>query len=164
VHRALQPLNDNERLTALDHLKVWSGDTGIARTSHLCISVDEATALNKNELIEIGAHTSTHPALPSVPEDVQRREIRESKAELERLLGTPIVNFAYPYGQFSESTTAIVREESFVSACSTRASALYADADVFALPRLKVGDWNATTFEAMLAKMLSNDQDSRAAS
>jgi peptidoglycan/xylan/chitin deacetylase (PgdA/CDA1 family) len=154
VHRALQPLNDKERLVALDQLKVWSGDTGIARTSHLCLSVDEARALNKIDLIDIGAHTSTHPALPSISEHVQRREIRESKVELERLLGAPVANFAYPYGQFVERTTAIVREEGFLSACSTRSSALYEDADLFALPRLKVSDWNAATFEAILEKIL----------
>jgi peptidoglycan/xylan/chitin deacetylase (PgdA/CDA1 family) len=154
VHRALQPLSDPERLTALDHLKAWSGDPGIARTSHLCLSVGEVKALNKIDLIEIGAHTSTHRALLSVPEDIQREEIRESKASLERLLGKPVVSFAYPYGQFSERTATIVREEGFVSACSTRPSALYDDADLFTLPRLKVGDCNATTFEATLAQTL----------
>lgn len=160
VHRTLQPLNDTERLSALDHLRDWSGDTGIARASHLCVSVDEAKALSKIDLIEIGAHTSTHLALPSVPENIQRQEIRDSKADLERLLGAGVVNFAYPYGQFAERTVAIVREEGFVSACSTRPSALFDDADLFALPRLKIGDWNATTFEAVLAQMLSIQPDS----
>jgi peptidoglycan/xylan/chitin deacetylase (PgdA/CDA1 family) len=164
VHRALQPLDDNERLIALDHLKAWSGDTGIARTSHLCVSPDEANALNKVDLIEIGAHTSTHRALPNVSEDVQRREIRQSKAELERLLGTPVVNFAYPYGQFTQRIATIVREEKFVSACSTRPSPFYEDADLFALPRLKVGDWDAPTFEAMLGQVLSNGRNSGAKS
>jgi peptidoglycan/xylan/chitin deacetylase (PgdA/CDA1 family) len=159
VHRALQPLTDADRLFALDHLKVWSGDDGIARTSHLCLSVDEATALNKSELIEIGAHTCTHRALPSAGEDIQRHEIRESRTNLERLLGTPVMNFAYPYGQFSARTAEIVREEGFVSACSTRASALYEDANLFALPRLKVGNWDAPTFQAMLGRMLASKHD-----
>ena len=164
VHRALQPLHDADRLLALDRLKVWSGDTGIARTSHLCLTLDEVTALNKFDLIEIGAHTSTHRALPSAPEGIQRHEIRDSKADLERILCTPVVNFAYPYGLVGERTAVIVREEGFVSACSTRPSALYDDADLFALPRLKVGDWNATTFKAMLAQMLSIEHASKPSS
>jgi peptidoglycan/xylan/chitin deacetylase (PgdA/CDA1 family) len=160
VHRALQPLDDSERVAALDHLKAWSDDSGLARTSHLCVSVGEVKALNKIDLIEIGAHTSTHRALPSIPEDIQRQEIRDSKVDLERLLGSPVANFAYPYGAFSERTADIVRQEGFVSACSTSPSALYNDVDPFALPRLKVGDWDATTFEATVAQMLFNEQGS----
>jgi peptidoglycan/xylan/chitin deacetylase (PgdA/CDA1 family) len=154
VHRVLQPLDDVERLKALDDIGLWSGDAGGARPSHLCVSPDEAMALKSSDLIELGAHTVTHLALSGLPEEAQRQEIRQSKADLERLLGTPVLNFAYPYGQYSEGTAALVREEGFVSACSTQAGVLTEHSDLFALPRVKIGDWDAKRFEATLAQWL----------
>jgi peptidoglycan/xylan/chitin deacetylase (PgdA/CDA1 family) len=154
VHRVLQPLDDVMRLKALDDISVWSGDAGSARPSHLCVSPDEAVALKSSDLIELGAHTVTHRVLSGLPEEAQRQEIRQSKADLERLLGTPVLNFAYPYGQYSERTAALVREEGFVSACSTQAGVLTEDSDLFALPRVKIGDWDAKRFEATLAQWL----------
>jgi peptidoglycan/xylan/chitin deacetylase (PgdA/CDA1 family) len=115
---------------------------------------DEAVALKNSDLIELGAHTVTHRVLSGLPEEAQRQEIRQSKADLERLLGTPVLNFAYPYGQYSERTAALVREEGFVSACSTQAGVLTEDSDLFALPRVKIGDWDAKRFEATLAQWL----------
>lgn len=161
VHSALLPLDEVERLKALDDISVWSGNAGSARPSHLCISPNEVMALKSSDLIELGAHTVTHSALSGLPEEAQRQEIRQSKADLERLLGTPVLNFAYPYGQYSERTAALVREEGFISACSNQAGVLTEDSDLFALPRLKIGDWDAKRFEATLARWLPAEPRSR---
>jgi peptidoglycan/xylan/chitin deacetylase (PgdA/CDA1 family) len=163
VHRVLQPLDDVDRLKALDDISVWSGDAGSARPSHLCISPDEVMALKSSDLIELGAHTVTHSALSTLPEEAQRQEIQQSKTDLERLLGTPVLNFAYPYGQYSARTAALVREEGFISACSTQAGVLTADSDLFALPRVKIGDWDAKRFEATLAQWLPSEPRSHVA-
>lgn len=61
----------------------------------------------RRELIELGAHTVTHTALPALPEASQREEIRQCKPELEQLLGRPVTSFAYPYGQYAAETAAL---------------------------------------------------------
>jgi peptidoglycan/xylan/chitin deacetylase (PgdA/CDA1 family) len=46
----------------------------------------------------IGAHTRTHPVLSLASEEEARREIVDSKAEIERVLERPVWAFAYPFG------------------------------------------------------------------
>ncbi len=61
--------------------------------------------LNSNEVrqmsqagMTIGAHTMSHPALSQCSEAESRREIQESKVQLERVLGQSVWAFAYPFG------------------------------------------------------------------
>jgi peptidoglycan/xylan/chitin deacetylase (PgdA/CDA1 family) len=63
------------------------------------------TLLNVRELqqlarsgMSVGAHTMSHPVLAQCTEDEARREIIESKAELERVLAQPVWALAYPFG------------------------------------------------------------------
>ncbi len=48
--------------------------------------------------MSIGAHTRTHPVLSLCDDEEARREISESKIEIERALGQPVWAFAYPFG------------------------------------------------------------------
>lgn len=90
------------------------------------------------EGIGIGSHTLTHPRLPSLDADTARREIAESKARLEDLLGAPVVHFAYPYGAFGERERLLATEAGYELACATRAGFNRAGADRFALRRIEV--------------------------
>jgi peptidoglycan/xylan/chitin deacetylase (PgdA/CDA1 family) len=47
--------------------------------------------------IEFGSHTVTHPKLYELSEENIRRELEESKSELEIKLGEPVNSFAYPF-------------------------------------------------------------------
>ncbi|MGB6325500.1 MAG: polysaccharide deacetylase family protein, partial [Methylocella sp.] len=77
----------------LNDLSDWGGVTMRARESHRCLSPDDVMAPARRELIELGAHTVTHPALPALPEASQREEIRQCKPEQEQLLGRPVTSF-----------------------------------------------------------------------
>jgi peptidoglycan/xylan/chitin deacetylase (PgdA/CDA1 family) len=46
----------------------------------------------------IGSHTRTHPVLAMSSDEAARREIHESKIEIERALGKTVWAFAYPFG------------------------------------------------------------------
>ncbi len=46
----------------------------------------------------IGAHTRSHPILSLSSEEEARREVQESKIEIERALGRTVWAFAYPFG------------------------------------------------------------------
>lgn len=49
-------------------------------------------------LVEIGAHTVTHPALAKLDAAAAAQEMSESRARLERETGRRVRHFAYPYG------------------------------------------------------------------
>ena len=150
VHRVLQPLGEDERCDVLDRLRRWARVAVDIRESHRCLSPDEIVALGRMRLIEIGAHTATHPVLPVLSEDSQREEIRQSKLYLEHLLGRAVTSFAYPYGQYAPATVALVRQEGLFSACSTQSGLLSQQSDLFRLPRVRVENWDGERFDRML--------------
>ena len=47
---------------------------------------------------EIGSHGYAHAPLNGVSADAAAREIEESKAALEAVVGTEVTSFAWPYG------------------------------------------------------------------
>lgn len=102
---------------------------GIKATFYICPEDREfpaADLLSPEEVrelavdFEIGAHTLTHPHLDRLDETAARREICDSKDRLERILGTPLSSFCYPYGDYNEETKRLVREAGFKSARSVR--------------------------------------------
>ena len=100
----------------------------------------EIIALDTGSLIEIGAHTSTHPSLTTQSRAVQEREIRSSKDLLEDVLGHPIDGFSYPHGHFDRSTVRLVQEAGFSRACTTESAPTTARTDPFKIPRISVDD------------------------
>lgn len=87
---------------------------------------------------EIGAHTMTHVRLPDVPLPEAAREIRESKATLEQVLGTEVVSFAYPYGSLDEATKQVVREAGFAFGVATDTGGMHLEDDRFQVFRVNM--------------------------
>ncbi len=113
----------------------------------------EIRALAASPVVEIGAHTVTHPVLARLPADEQWSEIEESKRRLEAVLGSSVQAFAYPYGArgcYTRETAELVREAGFALACSTRPGRVKRRANRFALPRMAVGNWSAAAFRRWL--------------
>lgn len=144
----LRPLINADRAAALEQLAQWSAADGGDAPRPL--TREQALTLAASPLIEIGAHSMTHAALSTLSPAAQHHEIAQSKAQLEALVGQPVKSFAYPFGDQSADTAALVRAAGFVSSCTTQANVIRAGADVFQLPRMAVGDGDATT----LAKTL----------
>ncbi len=59
--------------------------------------------------IEFGAHSRTHPDLTKLSAIECRDEVAGSKRELSALLGSPVVSFAYPYGELNAAVCDVVR-------------------------------------------------------
>lgn len=55
---------------------------------------------------EIGGHTITHADLVTLSPSERTRELTQSKADLEALIGAPVTSFASPYGSFNASVLA----------------------------------------------------------
>jgi peptidoglycan/xylan/chitin deacetylase (PgdA/CDA1 family) len=56
--------------------------------------------------LDIGSHTVTHPWLPRLGPDELARELVESRATLEELLGTTVTSLAYPTGGWNAAVRA----------------------------------------------------------
>ncbi|MCX6800315.1 MAG: polysaccharide deacetylase family protein [Candidatus Falkowbacteria bacterium] len=114
---------------------------------------DELRRLAKNSLIEIGAHTITHPHLSSLPFKIQKHEIEESKKILEVILDKPVISFSYPFGRkedFNSDTVRIIKEAGFEIACSTIEGRITNDSTLLSVPRRVVRNWDMSVFKKYL--------------
>jgi peptidoglycan/xylan/chitin deacetylase (PgdA/CDA1 family) len=150
VWQVLQPLTEDERHPVLDAISAWAGAEPALRESHRPLEGHELQTLALSDVIEIGAHTVTHPRLSVHPLAMQAEEIRASKTQLEKWLDRPVTSFAYPYGDFLEETPSLVRDAGFACACTTREGSVRWGANCLALPRVQVEDWDGHEFRKRL--------------
>ena len=82
------------------------------------LSWDQVRMLDRAGMT-IGGHTLDHENLAGLPPEQQRRQIVDSKVQIEQELGHPIYHFAYPYGAYNDTTIELVKEAGYNSAVST---------------------------------------------
>jgi peptidoglycan/xylan/chitin deacetylase (PgdA/CDA1 family) len=144
----------DERLRAVTELIRWASVDPNARATHRPLSERELRALATDELVTIGAHSLTHPALSALPVEVQEQELTGAKARLETLLGKPVTAFSYPQGRASPTLQHRVEQSGYDFACGSRSDALTNRSEVYHLPRVSVRDWDAPRFGAFLKRRL----------
>lgn len=94
--------------------------------------------LARDPLIEIGAHTVTHPRISSLAPDEALAELEGARVRLNQRLGIDVVHFAFPYGRAGDCGPrdfALAREAGFLSAATTRKGLVRGGQDHFSLPR-----------------------------
>lgn len=117
------------------------------------LTSDELQALARDGLIEIGAHTMTHPLLSNLPVEAQQAEIAASKRRLEDVLGWPVTSFSYPFGgqsDYTADTVRLVKKVEFACACSNFPGLVTWESDPYQLPRFLVRDWDGEEFARRL--------------
>jgi peptidoglycan/xylan/chitin deacetylase (PgdA/CDA1 family) len=82
--------------------------------------------------LRIGSHTVSHPHLTGLSDADLRRELDDSKAEIEAELGKPCRELAYPYGEQDERVRAAARTAGYERAYALRGR----KGDGYALPRI----------------------------
>jgi peptidoglycan/xylan/chitin deacetylase (PgdA/CDA1 family)/glycosyltransferase involved in cell wall biosynthesis len=87
--------------------------------------------------IEFGAHSRTHADLTKLPAAELAAEISGSKNDLASILGSPVVSFAYPYGELSEAVSEFARGE-FDLAFTTERGLNYLRTDPHLLRRINI--------------------------
>jgi peptidoglycan/xylan/chitin deacetylase (PgdA/CDA1 family) len=120
------------------------------------LTLDELRRLAAGDLVDIGAHTVSHPTLSKLAPDRQREEITGSRLQLESALGRSVTSFAYPYGgerDFDQTTASIVRNAGFDHACANVASRLGRSTDLYRLPRILVRDCGGAELARTLADL-----------
>jgi peptidoglycan/xylan/chitin deacetylase (PgdA/CDA1 family) len=101
--------------------------------------MDAATVRElRREGLGIGSHTLNHVRLAQCAPAVAREEVFTSKAKLEDLLGEPVADFCYPYGDYNAGVAQMVAEAGYKTGLTClRANANYAKSPL-ELPRKAV--------------------------
>jgi peptidoglycan/xylan/chitin deacetylase (PgdA/CDA1 family) len=151
LYGILVTLADADREEALEQLR--RGATYGDRRQHRCLTENELRELASGDLVEIGAHTLTHPVLAQLPPDQQQHEIGGSRRRLEALTGKTITSFAYPYGKknhYTRHTVNTVRANGFDCACSNFGGLVTRTSNRFVLPRFQPMDWDGDQFAGVV--------------
>ena len=137
----------------LAELRAWAGVDSMGRTTHRSLSAEELGHIASGGLIEIGAHTVSHPLLSVLPEKKQLAEMRQSKCDLESILGHSISSFSYPFGYpaaYTSQTVSMAKKVGFDQACANYDGLVWPTTDRFQLPRYLVRDWDGEEFSRRL--------------
>lgn len=94
----------------------------------------------KQHKITFESHTLTHPHMPSFPQEIQHRELLESKRILEKELGYPIEYVAYPAGAFNEATKKAARDAGYKAGLTTNRGYAQNNSDLFELKRVRLSN------------------------
>jgi peptidoglycan/xylan/chitin deacetylase (PgdA/CDA1 family) len=155
VNSLLRPLTVTQRETILGGLK--TAIEGAPEPDPVCrpMTTQELRLVQDSELVELGAHTRSHPLLSSLSAEQQHAEIVGGRDRLQQILGDAVDTFAYPYGDFDTSAAQIVRAAGFDAVCTTQPGPVEAGSDLMRLPRFWVGNWNAQVFARQMEKFLA---------
>jgi len=99
IHRVLKACGNLRRRELIEQWRVRFADFLDAHSCDLSRPISKPQILEMSRGgIEFGSHTVSHPNLALATNDIVDRELADSKAYLERLLGKPVRALAYPFG------------------------------------------------------------------
>lgn len=107
---------------------------------------------------EIGFHTRGHYVLPTVDNQLLKRELSEGRAELEQLTGKPVNRLAYPHGKADQRVARAARRAGFVEAFTSEPRPVGPEADPFLLGRVDASPSGRADLALSLARALSRPQ------
>ena len=139
----------------MQKLTNWAGLESTGRVEYTPLDAMGVRSLAQGGLMEIGAHTMTHPLLSALPVEAQRTEIAQSKLRLEEILDQKVQSFSYPFGcrgDYTETTVNLLKETGFQFACTNFEGFPTAQSDPYQLPRFLVRDWGGEEFAKHLAR------------
>ncbi len=149
----LRVLAPDDREARVDELLAWAGLERAARPTHRTLTAAELADVAADGLVEIGAHTVSHPSLAALAPADRLREIVDGKAALEQRLGRPVRTFAYPFGgpaDVDAATVAEARGAGFAGAFTSVAGRARTGSPRHALPRVFVEDLDGEGFARLL--------------
>jgi len=140
----------------LDGGNVWDYEKNIAHSD--LMSPDELRGWAAAGM-EVGSHTLDHPYLPKLSPELADYQIRQSRLELEQVLGGEVTAFCYPYGGETPELRNMVRQAGYTNATTTQGGLARSDDDVYGLPRITVA--RSTNIFRFLQKCLTRLEDRR---
>ena len=102
----------------------WATDKDLNQASNelnseKMLSNEQIKEMLYSRLIEIGSHTLDHVNLPKLNKEEKKKQIIESKKQIENVFNIKCNSFAYPFGFFDEDSVKIVNEANYTNATTT---------------------------------------------
>ena len=116
---------------------VWTRDSNPDGTTYPLLSAEEILDM-KHRGVSFQSHSCSHRSLPSLDDDELARELADSRAALQKLLGCPVDFLAYPFGRVDERVVVATRRAGYRAAFSTQPGFNRRDVDPFRLRRIEV--------------------------
>ena len=132
----LKRLPNAERLACLKKTTDFEPEKPYPDRQALNITEMQAMA----ESVDFQPHTQFHPVLPRCTETECRREVLESKTDLEVLLGIKCSHFSYPNGDYTQREVEIVKSGGFRSARTTDIGWNTAETPLYRLKAIPITD------------------------
>jgi len=88
--------------------------------------------------VEIGGHTLSHAKLHELEPSAQAAEIGQNKIALERIVGHPILSFAYPFDYLNDSAKEQAKKAGYAYAVATDSGPRAMHQDPFEIRRIAV--------------------------
>lgn len=143
---------------------VVSGQLGGSNTWDHDIGVEPAALMSAQEVqawsaagMEVGSHTHGHVRMPELNEREVDEQLRGSRQALEDLLGQPVRQFCYPFGQYCAEQVQQVRAAGYEAATTTHRGRVHGGDDVFQLRRIPIV--RSTAWPQFLLKLMSGYED-----
>ncbi len=87
---------------------------------------------------EIGCHSMTHAYLSDLDDSGLRREIIDSRKQLEQFIGSPVEHFSCPGGRYNQRAIAMVHNEGYRTLATSNSCTNSSDTNRFELGRIPV--------------------------
>jgi peptidoglycan/xylan/chitin deacetylase (PgdA/CDA1 family) len=113
------------------------------------MSVPQLRELSALDL-EIGSHSMTHPYLSDLDDAKLHREIVDSKAMLEDIIGKPVGHFSCPGGRYDSRAIMVAKTAGYRTVANSNPRANSPASDPFALGRVAITrDLSAAAFQKL---------------
>ncbi len=158
----VKPLSPEKQFSVVNTLQEQACIPACSPDNQRPMTVNELRGLVEGGLIDVGAHTVSHPQLSALSREQQFKQILDCRRALETLIDRDVIAFAYPYGTRADYTpysVDAVRESGFTLACSNFPGMLVKRRlDAFQLPRYLVRQIPLSTFQSAFEARINGAQ------
>ena len=159
LYAILQVAHPAERRALLDQVAAWAGVGVACREENRPMTPEELLTLTADGLVQVGSHTVSHSCLAALSQPEQRQELRESKAQLEAIVGHAVDTFSYPFGfpssHYTEDTVREVADAGYAVAFAGFLGVVRRGSDRLQLPRAVVRNWDGDEFARHLEEWIA---------
>jgi len=119
----------------------WLEGTGHRDVRERILDAEGIRNLSANPLIAVGSHCRTHRNLTSLEEGEALREIRDSKSELECILGSGVGAISFPFGAYEDRHVAFAIEAGYEACFGISPEPYRGDGRIIGRVRVDPADW-----------------------
>lgn len=158
IHKLIRHLPHEKRYPIIKKLLKWSLPEGKkTRPANRVLNKQDVKELARSTFVEIGSHGMTHTPLSAESAKQLRHEVVKSRKILERITGSSITSFSYPFGLSHDVNAEViseVRSSGYSCGIANTRGLINSGTDLFMIPRMLVRNWNLTEFQQKISEFI----------